>query len=155
MMRSRLIATLAMLAFAGDAQGDVRRVWAIHDGEKVERDARDHPLSAGNTTWDGRVVRLHAARNEVIAFQVIVEADAAGVKELSLRLPALISKTDRIEYRGPADDPTDYVGRPIQIFALNYMSVHAVARVAMHYYEQRVDSALADEIWSEGDREHA
>jgi hypothetical protein len=39
--------------------------------------------------------------------------------------------------------------------ALNYMSVHAVARVAMHYYEQRIDSALADEIWSEGDREHA
>lgn len=39
--------------------------------------------------------------------------------------------------------------------ALNYASVHAVARTAIRYYESRVDPDLADEIWSEGDREHA
>ncbi len=39
--------------------------------------------------------------------------------------------------------------------ALNYFSVRAVGRAAIKYYETRVDPALADEIWSEGDREHA
>lgn len=39
--------------------------------------------------------------------------------------------------------------------ALNYASVQAVARTAIRYYESRVDPDLADEIWSEGDREHA
>lgn len=39
--------------------------------------------------------------------------------------------------------------------ALNYVSVHAVARSAVRYYESRVDPALAEEIWAEGDREHA
>ena len=39
--------------------------------------------------------------------------------------------------------------------ALNYVSVHAVARTAIRYYESRVDPDLADEIWSDGDREHA
>jgi len=39
--------------------------------------------------------------------------------------------------------------------ALNYASVHAVARAAIRYYESRVDDAVADEIWAEGDREHA
>jgi hypothetical protein len=39
--------------------------------------------------------------------------------------------------------------------ALNYASVHAVARTAIRYYESRVDPDLADEIWGEGDREHA
>lgn len=39
--------------------------------------------------------------------------------------------------------------------ALNYVSVQAVARTAIRYYESRVDPSLADEIWSEGDREHA
>ena len=39
--------------------------------------------------------------------------------------------------------------------ALNYASVYAVARTAIRYYESRVDDALADEIWAEGDREHA
>lgn len=39
--------------------------------------------------------------------------------------------------------------------ALNYVSVRAVARAAIRYYDARVDPLLADEIWSEGDREHA
>ena len=39
--------------------------------------------------------------------------------------------------------------------ALNYVSVQAVARAAIRYYEARIDPALADEIWAEGDREHA
>jgi len=39
--------------------------------------------------------------------------------------------------------------------ALNYASVYAVARAAIRYYESRVDDAVADEIWAEGDREHA
>jgi len=39
--------------------------------------------------------------------------------------------------------------------ALNYAAVHAVSRSAIHYYESRVEPAVADEIWAEGDREHA
>ena len=39
--------------------------------------------------------------------------------------------------------------------ALNYASVHVVSRAAIRYYENRIDVALADEIWAEGDREHA
>ena len=39
--------------------------------------------------------------------------------------------------------------------ALNYVSVHAVARNAIRYYEARIDPRLADEIWDDGDREHA
>lgn len=39
--------------------------------------------------------------------------------------------------------------------ALNYFSVRAVARSAIRYYESRVDPVIADEIWAEGDREHA
>jgi uncharacterized protein (DUF697 family) len=39
--------------------------------------------------------------------------------------------------------------------ALNYAAVYAVARSAIRYYESRVEPALAEEIWAEGDREHA
>lgn len=39
--------------------------------------------------------------------------------------------------------------------ALNYVSVYAVARSAIRYYESRIDPTLADEIWADGDREHA
>lgn len=39
--------------------------------------------------------------------------------------------------------------------ALNYAAVYAVARTAIRYYDSRVDEVVAEEIWSEGDREHA
>lgn len=39
--------------------------------------------------------------------------------------------------------------------ALNYAAVYAVSRSAIRYYESRVEPALAEEIWAEGDREHA
>jgi EcsC protein family len=39
--------------------------------------------------------------------------------------------------------------------ALNYMAVRAVGKAAIRYYESLVDPTIADEIWSDGDREHA
>lgn len=39
--------------------------------------------------------------------------------------------------------------------ALNYFAVRAVSRATIRYYESRIDPVLAEEIWEEGDREHA
>src|ERR1051326_5799963 len=38
---------------------------------------------------------------------------------------------------------------------LNWAAVMATGRNAIRYYESRVDPAEADEIWADGDREHA
>jgi hypothetical protein len=118
---SIIVSTL--LLAAGCAEAGVRRVWAVDDGEKVERDAAEHPARERTTVWSGRSITVFGARNEIIAFQVIVQADGRGVRQLSVRLPALISPDDRIDYRPPRADPTDYVDRPIQIFVPNYMHV--------------------------------
>jgi uncharacterized protein (DUF697 family) len=39
--------------------------------------------------------------------------------------------------------------------ALNFLSVRAVGKAAIRYYESRVEEDEADAIWAEGDREHA
>ncbi len=134
---------IALSAMATDAVAGVRRVWAVNDGEKIERDARDHPAAVRNSAWDGATVRLVGARNEIIAFQVIVEADAGGIGRLSLRLPHLASGTDGIVYRPPAADPTDYTGRPIQIFAVHYMRVDRPSH-ASWVYDRDSPAAPAD-----------
>ncbi|MGZ8853924.1 MAG: EcsC family protein [Thermoanaerobaculia bacterium] len=38
---------------------------------------------------------------------------------------------------------------------LNYAAVRAIGRTAIRFYESRIETALADEIWMDGDREHA
>jgi len=38
---------------------------------------------------------------------------------------------------------------------LNYAAVVTASRAAIRYYESRIDPDVADEIWDDGDREHA
>ena len=83
MSRVFLMIAAMTAALAADASAGIRRVWAVNDGEKVERDSHDHPASLRNSAWDGRLVRLTGARNEILAVQVIVEADARGIGALS------------------------------------------------------------------------
>jgi len=102
-----------------------QRVWAVNDGEKVERDDLRNPNKTSNSAWDSRKVKLFGARNEVIAFQLIVEADRRGIEKLTVALPDLRLKGGpaKIVYTPPAADPTQYVGRPIQLFSVNYLNV--------------------------------
>ena len=107
------------------ASASVRYVWAVNDGEKVERDDLDNPNKNSNSAWDGHQIKIFGARNEIIAFQLIVEAGSEGIKRLTVSLPELRQQGGkaRITYAPPALDPTNYVGRPIQLFSLNYMPV--------------------------------
>jgi len=137
------VLALAFLLASVSAHAGVRRVWAVNDSEKVERDDTKHPAAARNSAWDGRIVRVFGARNEIVAFQLMVEADARGINALSVRLPALASPDDRITYRAPANDPSDYVDRPIQIFAEHYMLVTSPSH-ASWVYNWRSPAAPAD-----------
>jgi hypothetical protein len=105
------------------AEAGIASVWAVNDGEKVERDDLAHPAKAGNSAWDGKTVKLFGARNEIVAFQVIVEADGSGIGALRVRLPELRNGSARIAYAPPVQDPTLYTGRPIQIFPVHYLNV--------------------------------
>src|SRR4029450_11258794 len=110
-MSTRFISlTLIMMIWPTLATAGVRRVWVVNDREKIGRGAANHPRGAGHSAWDGRVARIFGAKNEIIAFQVIVEADAKGLGALSVRLNSLASSSDRIGYRAPAPGPPDYAG---------------------------------------------
>ncbi len=117
-------------------------VWAVHDGVKVKRDDRAHPDRARNAVWDGSTIRLVAARNEVIAFQVIVEAGESGLEGLTAGLARLAREGSggTIAYRAPAVDPTEYRDRPIQVFGEHYMSVTRGSRATWVF---RPDSPTA------------
>ena len=126
LMRNLLSLTLlSCLLLPARATGSVAGVWAVNDGEKVGRDDLNNPNKRANSAWDGRTIKLFGARNEVIAFQVVVEAGRDGVQSLTARLPELRLKggNARITYAPPAADPTDYAGRPIQVYSVNYMNV--------------------------------
>ncbi|MFK7691843.1 DUF4091 domain-containing protein [Paenibacillus sp. HJGM_3] len=101
-------------------------VWAVNDGEKIHRDDLSNPHRSGNSVWDGTRVRLFGARNETVAFQIIVEASTA-IGGVTVDMSALTLHTDsacsiRNELRSPTD-PNDYVGRRIEVFTQHYLYV--------------------------------
>jgi hypothetical protein len=124
-MRSLAAVVLAFALCPAALRAGVARVWATGDGEKVEQDDIARTLEATNQVWDGRTVRVFGARNEVIAFQVIVESDVQGIAALGIALPELKQRGGgrRITYAAPGADPSESAGRPIQVFAAHYMNV--------------------------------
>ena len=133
-VRGRALRTLGLVgltlaaAVARPVEAGVAAAWAVNDGEKIARDATASPWKARNSAWDGSTVTLFAARNEIVAFQVVVEADASGIAALSLALPELRNGASRIAYGPPASDPSLSAGRPIQVFSVHYLNVTAESK---------------------------
>src|SRR5215217_244875 len=81
-----------LLLFAASTEASVRTVWAVSDGEKVERDDLNNSNKQTNSAWDGHKVKIFGARNEIIAFQLIIEADQDGINRVAVALPQLLQK---------------------------------------------------------------
>src|ERR1043165_7829711 len=105
-------ALLSCVLLQAGASASVGGVGAGNDGEKVERDDLDNPNARGNSAWDGRAIKIFGARNEVIAFQVVVESGRDRIKSLTARLPELRLRGAgaRITYAPPAAAPPAYRG---------------------------------------------
>lgn len=133
-MRRLIAALVVCTACASPLYGGVRAVWAVGDGDKVKRDAPAPPPGENNIVWHDGAVHVFGARNEIVAFQIIVQADAAGIRRLVTRLPGLTSEAgDRIAYRAPAADPTESVDRPIELFVEHYMHVTLPTRASWEF----------------------
>ena len=98
-------------------------LWAVPDGESVERDDQRSP--ARSSVWDGERVTLYGARNEMLGVQLVIRAGAPGISGLGVSTEGLVRRGGggRIRYAPPAADPTDFRGRDIQIYAVHYMKV--------------------------------
>ncbi len=106
-MRSARVGMAVAAVFAARlaAQTPAVHLWAVSDGVRVNpvtghvfesrpdihKDYSAGDFHATNSVWNAaaRTVTLKTARNEFVAFQVIVEAAAQGASEVSVRFPGL------------------------------------------------------------------
>ncbi|HKE58593.1 MAG TPA: glycoside hydrolase domain-containing protein [Pyrinomonadaceae bacterium] len=134
-MLSIVSLVVTFFGFAATTIASVQSIWAVNDGEKIERDDLKNPNKGSNSAWDGHKIKIFGARNEIIAFQIVVEADKDGINKLLVALPELRQSDGpaKITYLAPQLDPTIYVQRPIQIFSLNYMNVETPSHAEWVY----------------------
>jgi MYXO-CTERM domain-containing protein len=125
-MRAQSFLLLAGCLVTATARG-APSVWVIDDGEKIKRDATASPFAAGidNPVWSpGQPIRLFALRNETVAIQVVVTADATPLGAVAVDLDRLLGPpNDAIQNAAGATDPTKFVGRPIERFVEHFFDV--------------------------------
>src|SRR5438045_4707972 len=83
---------LILLFFPAVTFSQVHTIWALGDGEKVFRNDTSHPDKAGNLIWDGKTIHLKGLYNEVLAFQLILEAGKDSVKSIEVAVEAPVHK---------------------------------------------------------------
>jgi hypothetical protein len=120
-----LSAVVILMPGSLPAQSGIVRVWAVDDGEKVRADDLQHWAASdpANPVWDGSTVRLSGARNEIVAFQVILESSSQGASAVNVTLDTLRGDTHLITNTGGIGDPFDYVGKRIERFVEQYIHV--------------------------------
>ncbi|MBN1628672.1 MAG: S-layer homology domain-containing protein [Thermoleophilia bacterium] len=121
-----LLSVVLLVPACLPAHAGLAAVWAVDDGEKVFQDDLSHPLKAGggdNSVWDGSTVSLFSAANEIVAFQLILEADAAGANSVNVTVSSLTGGSTVIRGSHPLLAPNDYLGLGVELFTEHYFDI--------------------------------
>jgi len=106
-------------------------VWANEGGDKVTRDelrAHMDPASVINSVWDGEEISLFGARNEVVSFNLVLEAPSSDIVDVEVVLDVLEGPDGSKITTRPAsgDDLFNFVGRNIELFYVRYLEIEGL-----------------------------
>lgn len=111
---------------------NIVHIWANEGGDKVTRDelrATNDPNAVHNSVWDGTTISLFGARNEVVVFNLVLEAPTTNATGINISLPSLTSPGGASITTVPADGDAvfNYVGRNIELFYVRYLEIKGIS----------------------------
>jgi hypothetical protein len=116
-------------------------VWANNGEDKVTRDElRASQSAAGviNSVWNGEKISVFGAKNEVVAFNIILESET-GADDVSVQFDSLSgpgsSTISSIPVQG--DDVFDWTQRNIELFYVRYLQIKGLSRLTWEDYDER------------------
>lgn len=121
-----LLMAVCLCAFSFSQKPGISKVWAVDESEKIKKDDISNPLATdpSNSAWDGKKVSLFGGKNEIIAFQLILQAGASGASKIDVNITDLRNGDSVIpgSAKNPSD-PFDYRGRYIELFTEHYLNI--------------------------------
>jgi len=118
-------------------------LWANSGEDKVTREelrASREPRSVINAMWDGGKVSLFGAKNEVVSFNLVLEAPREKVPGVKVTLEALRGASGRTLTGRKAfgNGVFDWRGRHIELFLVRYLPIRGLSQLAYeNYYDER------------------
>jgi hypothetical protein len=144
---------LAAPMFAANITG----VWANDGGDKVAQDelrvyrhTENLTGKVKNKVWNGTKVSLFGARNEVVSFNLTLEAakaKAVGVKVVF----DVLSGPGTAKIRTTGKDPMNFVNRPIEVFYERYVRIEGLSFFGYSFENSQIPKRFqaATNNWSD------
>ncbi len=129
------IVLFPVILLSSQSAHSAANIWAVDDTEKIrpsdhgsnmQKDHQGTPLSQSqhNLVWQNGQVHIFGGKNEVVAFQLIVEAIGSSSTIQTLTLPQLCHNSGFcIKNTGNANDYYDFRGKNIEILSAHYIPV--------------------------------
>ena len=115
------------------------QVWANNGGDKVlKEEIRSYTDGdVFNSVWDGTTIRAFGARNEVVAFNVVVDNNGADLSQVSVEFSRLENDNFAIETTNTTTASLfDWNARPIEVFAVGYLKILGLSRIGFQWYDE-------------------
>lgn len=114
----------------GGGGGSPSAIWVQEGGDKVTQDELRMTLGAGVTSsvWDGVNITLFGAQNEVVNFNIVVEAGTSLVSNVTVEFSLLDDGVGDTISSIPAtgNGVFNYVNRSIELFVLKYLPIQGL-----------------------------
>lgn len=115
---------------------NISAVWANEGGDKVTRDelrasrhTENRTGTVVNRAWDGTTITLSGARNEVVSFNLVLEAANADAANLAVKFDTLTGPNGAVIASSPTngDGVFNWVGRSIELFYVRYLQIKGLS----------------------------
>lgn len=123
-------------------QSNLSAIWANNGEDKITRgDCRASLDSASvhNSVWNGTTISVFGARNEVVAFSLVLEAADESVGEIAVQFDRLTGPggTTIESTAATGDEVFDWTSRDIELFFVRYLPIEGLSRIFYETYDER------------------
>jgi len=113
----------------------ITALWANEGGDKVTRDelrATGHPSAVMNSVWDGQCIRTFGAKNEVVSFDLVLEAATSKAATVSVSLGDLTGPGGTVIRSRPhaTGKLFDWTTTEAELFYVRYLEIKGLSQQA-------------------------
>jgi hypothetical protein len=103
-----------------------------------------------NRVWDGTKINLAGAHNEVVSFNLVLEAAGSAASNVTVKLDALTGPGGATIASAPVtgDGVFNWVGRSIELFYVRYLQIQGLSYFGYEKWDERQVPARFQRPWT-------
>src|SRR4051812_33092714 len=135
--------TTSTVTKALTSSAPISAVWANTGEDKVTRNelrGSRGTTPVANSSWDGKQVKLFGAKNEVVAFNLVLEAANGAASGVTVQFTSLTGPNGAQITSVPAATEGgmfNWVHRDIELFYVRYLTVKGLSILSYGSYDER------------------